>query len=163
MIDAIKRVRAWVRRTADGDVARVHGSPSLTVDTGDIAALLSAYGDAVAEAASAQARLTQLLIERDAREQRAAGIEGRLRNLLAVIFGDGGHHTAEVGIPQACRDAESRVIIARHDADRGHAIELAVRAYLTAEDAYDVGDDRMALGKVVDETRMALCVALGRG
>ena len=89
MIDAIKRVRAWLRRTADGDVARVHGAPSLAVDTGDIAALLSAYGDAVAEAASVQARLTRVLDERDARERRAAGIEARIGDLLAVIFGDG--------------------------------------------------------------------------
>lgn len=163
MIDAIKRVRAWLRRTADGDVARVHGAPSLAVDTGDIAALLSAYGDAVAEAASVQARLTRVLDERDARERRAAGIEARIGDLLAVIFGDGGHHAAEVGIPQACRDAESRVIIARHDADRGVKLDRLVRDYLDAEDAYETEDDRMALGKMVDDARMALCVALGRG
>ena len=103
MIDAIKRVRAWLRRTADGDVARVHGAPSLAVDTGDIAALLSAYGDAVAEAASVQARLTRVLDERDARERRAAGIEARIGDLLAVIFGDGGHHAAEVVMGGAAR------------------------------------------------------------
>lgn len=28
-----------------------------------------------------------------------------LRNLLAIIHGDGGHHTAAVGVAQSCRDA----------------------------------------------------------
>lgn len=30
-----------------------------------------------------------------------------LRNLLAIIHGDGGHHTAAVGVAQSCRDAEA--------------------------------------------------------
>ena len=30
-----------------------------------------------------------------------------LRNLLAIIHGDGGHHTATVGVAQSCRDAEA--------------------------------------------------------
>ena len=42
---------------------------------------------------------------------------GRLRNLLAVIHRDGGHHTEAVGIAQACCDAAARVLAAYHAGD----------------------------------------------
>jgi len=42
----------------------------------------------------------ELLKMFDAREESNA-----IRNLLAIVHRDGGHHTREVGIPNSCKDA----------------------------------------------------------
>ena len=47
-----------------------------------------------------------------------------LRGLLAVIHGDGGHHTEWVGIPKSVEDAKARVIRDRQDLDTAtHALQ----------------------------------------
>ena len=72
MSGAVDRVRAWLRRTAVGDIARVHGAPVVAVDTGDVSALMSAYDDALAEAISVQKHLGRVLVERDAAQEAHA-------------------------------------------------------------------------------------------
>lgn len=42
---------------------------------------------------------------------------GHLRNLLAIIHGDGGHHTEAVGIAQSCRDAAAKWYKLDNDAE----------------------------------------------
>ena len=104
-----------------------------------------------------------VLLALDEQTVRAEELERRLLGLIAVIHRDGGHYVTEHGLAAACSDAESWVLIAHHDADRGVKLDRLVRDYLDAEDAYETEDDRMALGKLVDDARMVLCVALGRG
>jgi hypothetical protein len=52
-----------------------------------------------------------------------------LRNLLAVIHGDGGHHTEAVGLERSIADAERRVLedrMAREELE--HTFEVMQRA-----------------------------------
>ena len=44
-----------------------------------------------------------------------AELEKCVKNLLAVIHGDGGHHTEEVALYQSCMDAETVVIELRKE------------------------------------------------
>ena len=60
MSAAINRVRAWLARTAVGDVARVHGAPAVAVDTGDVAALLADYDAQRTRAEAAEAEVARL-------------------------------------------------------------------------------------------------------
>ena len=75
MSAAINRVRAWLARTAVGDVARVHGAPAVAVDTGDVAALLADYDAQRTRATAAEAELARLREALDAAANRIENLE----------------------------------------------------------------------------------------
>ena len=61
------------------------------------------------------------------RKRRAAETDSnRLQNLLAVIHGDGGHHTGKVGLERSCLDARDHVL-ALGDENRKLRLTLKIK------------------------------------
>ena len=55
-------------------------------------------------------------------------LENAVRNLLAVIHRDGGHHTARVGLGRSLKDAEKAVIEDRETLDRAELTIQRIKA-----------------------------------
>ena len=55
-------------------------------------------------------------------------LENAVRNLLAVIHRDGGHHTARVGLERSLEDAEKAVIEDRETLDRAELTIQRIKA-----------------------------------
>lgn len=75
----------------------------------------------------------------------------RLRELLAVLHGDGGHHTNKVGIVQSCRDAEEM-----------HHMRCAVVREAVSADECQNQEAREYLGSAVYSYRLAMARIYGR-
>lgn len=57
-----------------------------------------------------KAQILKMEGQQDQWEEREATAYHLLRNLLAVIHRDGGHHTSDVGLKQSVKDAQAKVI-----------------------------------------------------